>query len=118
MLSFKRRTWLMVAAIAATFVVAGGLHLYRVARVGSGFSAEILCGGVFVSGRDAGEVKAKDLTGQGYELLRFFGQTINPGAKTVTASAYGFAPQTALYRDGLGCTLIDGASAAALGAEA
>ncbi|MGE3528954.1 MAG: serine hydrolase domain-containing protein, partial [Methyloceanibacter sp.] len=66
----------------------------------------------------AGEVRAKDLTGQGYELLRFFGQTIDPGAKTVTASAYGFAPQTALYRDGLGCTLIDGASAAALGAEA
>ncbi len=108
----------MLAAIAATLVVAAGFHAYRVARVGSGFSAELLCGGVFVSGRAAEDVKAKDLTGPGYELLRFFRQTIDPDEKRVTASAYGFAPQTAVYREGLGCTLIDGRNEAELREEA
>jgi CubicO group peptidase (beta-lactamase class C family) len=100
----------MLAAIAAAGIVGAGLHVYRVARVGSGVSAEILCGGVFVSGREADDVIAKDLSGPGYELLRFFQQTIDTGEKRVTASAYGLAAQTAIYREGLGCTLIDGKS--------
>ena len=50
--------------------------------------------------------------------MRFFRQTIDRDEKRVTASAYGFAPQTAIYRDGLGCTLIDGAREAEAHAEA
>ena len=108
----------MLAAITAAGIVAGGLYAYRVARVGSGFSAEILCGGVFVSGREPDDVKAKDLSGPGYELLRFFQQTVEREATRVTASAYGFAAQTAVYREDLGCTLIDGDSEAELREEA
>lgn len=108
----------MLAAIAAAGLVAGGFYAYRVARVGSGFSAEILCGAVFVSGRAAEEVKANDLSGPGYELLRFFQQTVERDSKRVTASLYGFAAQTAIYREGLGCTLVDGKSEADLRAEA
>lgn len=108
----------MLAAIAVAVVVGGGLHAYRVARVGAGFSAEILCGGVFVSGRAPEEVKAKDLSGPGYELLRFFSEAIEYDKKRVTASAYGLAAQTAIYREGLGCTLIDGGSEAKLRDEA
>jgi hypothetical protein len=96
----------MFAAIAIAAIVAAGLYAYRVALVGSGFNAEILCGGVFVSGRDAEDVKAKDLSGPGYELLRFFQQTIERDKRRVTASLHGFAAQTAIYREGLGCTLI------------
>ena len=75
----------MLAAIGAALIVAAGFHAYRVARVGSGVSAELLCGGVFVSGRAAEDVKAKDLTGPGYELLRFFQETIDRDGKRVTA---------------------------------
>src|SRR5262245_1244189 len=118
MISFKRRTWLMLAAIAAAAIVAAGFHAYRIARVGSGASAELLCAGVFVSGRAPDDVKANDLTGPGYELLRFFQQTIDRDGRRVTASAYGLGSQTAVYRDGLGCTLIDGVSEAELRKEA
>src|SRR5262245_38991313 len=118
MLSFKRRTWLMLAAIAAAAIVAAGFHAYRIARVGSGFSAELLCGGVFVSGRTPEDVKANDLTGPGFELLYFFQQMIDRDLRRVSASAYGFGPQTAVHRDGLGCTLIDGASEAELREQA
>ena len=108
----------MLAAIAATLIGAAGFHAYRVARVGSGFSAELLCGGVFVSGRAPEDVNTNDLTGPGYELLRFFHATIDRDKKHVSASAYGFGSQTAVYRQGLGCTLIDGPSEAELRGEA
>src|SRR5262245_36445182 len=118
MISFKRRTWLMLAAIAAAAVAAAGFHAYRIARIGSGASAELLCAGVFVSGRAPEDVKANDLTGPGYELLNYFQQTIDRERKRVTASAYGLGSQTAVYREGLGCTLIDGVSEAELRKEA
>ena len=59
-----------IAAVAAVVVVAP--WAYRVALVGSGFSAEILCGGVFISGRDEAAVRSEDLSGPGYALLRLF----------------------------------------------
>ena len=114
----KRRIWLWLAGLAVAGLVAGGFHVYRVARVGSGFSAEIMCGGVFVSGRTPEDVKTADFGAPGYELLRFFGQAVEREGKRVTASAYGLAPQTAIYRDGLGCTLLGGRSEKALRAEA
>lgn len=113
----KRKTWLMLAAIAMVAIVAGSLHAYRVARVGSGVSAEILCGAVFVSGRAPDDVRAHDLSGPGYELLRFFDQTVHRAEKSVTASVRGIAAQTAIYREGLGCTLIDGKGEEALRAQ-
>ncbi len=114
----KRKTWLWLVAIAAALVVAGSLHAYRLARVGSGFSAEILCGGVFVSGRVPEDVKTQDLSGPGYEPLRLFRHTVERDKERVTASLYGLAAQTAIYRQGLGCTLIDGRGEDALREEA
>jgi CubicO group peptidase (beta-lactamase class C family) len=97
--------------------VVAASRVYRTALVGSGFSAEMLCAAVFVSGRDAASVRASDLTGPGYELLRFFTPEVGRDAQRVTSSAYGFAPQTAIYREGLGCTLIDGKTEAELRGE-
>jgi CubicO group peptidase (beta-lactamase class C family) len=116
--SSRRKVWLWLAAalllvIAAAAVVAGP-RAYRTALVGSGFSAEMLCGAVFVSGRDEGNVRSNDLTGPGYELLRFFAPEVERDAGRVTSSAYGVAPQTAIFREGLGCTLIDGKTEAEL----
>lgn len=118
----RRKVWLWLAALAlaalAALAIWEGPRLYRTALVGSGFSAEILCGGVFVSGRAPAAVEAEDLTGPGYEPLRYFQTRIDAETKTVAASAYGLARQTAIYRDGLGCTLLDGKTAAELRAAA
>ncbi|MGH6832911.1 MAG: serine hydrolase domain-containing protein, partial [Methyloceanibacter sp.] len=108
----------MGAAILVAGAVAAGPFAYRVALVGSGYSAEILCAGVFVSGRGEAAVRAEDLTGPGYELLRFFRQEVERDERRVTASLHGFAAQTAIFRDGLGCTLIDGRTEDELRAEA
>ena len=101
-----------IAAVAA--VVAVAPWAYRIALVGSGFSAEILCGGVFISGRDESAVTSEDLSGPGYALLHLFHKTIDLNEKRVTASLFGLAEQTAIFRDGLGCTLIDGREEEAL----
>ncbi len=88
----RRKAWLwLAAAILVATALAAGLRVYRIAVIGSGFSAEILCGAVFVSGRDEAAVKAEDLSGPGYELLRFFRQRVERDKKRVIASAYGLA---------------------------
>ena len=115
----RRKAWLwLAAAIVIAGAVAAGPFAYRTALVGSGYSAEILCGGVLVSGRDEAAVRAEDLTGPGYELLRFFRRKVEPDNRRVTASFHGWATQTAVFRDGLGCTLIDGRREDDLRAEA
>jgi CubicO group peptidase (beta-lactamase class C family) len=119
--SARRKLWLWpTAGLLFALIIAallGGPRAYRTALVGSGFSAEMLCGAVFVSGRDAASVRASDLTGAGYELLRFFTPQVEQNAQRVTASAYGLAPQTAIFREGLGCTLLDGKTEAELRGE-
>ena len=110
---FKTLLWL-VAAIALAMMVATGLRAYGTGLVGSGYSAEILCGAVFVSGRDEGTVTAEDLTGPGFELLRYFRKRVERDEKRATASFHGLASQTAVFRDGFGCTRLDGETEAGL----
>jgi hypothetical protein len=93
----KRRTalFLLLAAVIAACVILG-TRLYRTALLGSGVTAQILCAGVFVSGRDPQSLLAEDLTGKGYELLSYFQHDVDRDAKRVSASAYGVARQTAI----------------------
>ena len=92
--------------------------LYRVALLGSGYMAHTLCSGMFVSGRDLNDVMAPELAGAGSGELAYFQAAPDHEARTVSASAYGFAAQTAIFRDGLGCTLVAGKSEADLRAQA
>jgi hypothetical protein len=105
----SRSFWLMLAAIV--LASAGAIvipRVYGVAQLGSGYMTQILCTGMFVSGRSFEDVMAEDLSGPGLGLLALFQPTVDRKAKTVTASAYGIGQQTAIYRDGLGCTRLDG----------
>jgi hypothetical protein len=115
----SRSFWLMLAAVLA--VTAGAIvvpRVYSVALLGSGYMTQILCTGMFVSGRSEDEVIAEDLSGPGLGLLVFFQPTVDHKAKTVTASAYGIGRQTAIYREGLGCTRLDGDDEQSLRAQA
>jgi hypothetical protein len=118
-LGVSRKVWL--GLVVVLLVAAAGIALpriYRTALLGSGFMAQTLCDGLFISGRDPQSLLDEDLTGKGYELLVFFQPEIARDAKRVTASAFGVGRQTAIFRDGLGCTLLDGHSEAELEAEA
>ena len=97
---------LVILIAAAAFF--GGPPLYRIALLGSGYMAEQLCAGLFVSGRSFDHVMAEDLSGPGLDALALFTPRVDETAKTVRASPFGvgIAGQTAVFRNGLGCTLI------------
>ena len=109
--------WLMVALL-----VAGGAlvapSLYRTAVLGSGVMAQLLCSGTFVSGRNPAAVVTEDLSGPGYEPLSFFQWHVERENKRVTASLFGLGERSALFRDGLGCTLSIDRTEAELSAQA
>lgn len=115
LLGLSRSFWIMLAAIVA--VTAGGIVLppvYRIALLGSGYMAQILCGGIFVSRRDFEDLMREDLTGPGLGGLRLFTPSVDNQARSVSAATFGIARQTSIFREGLGCTLIHHKTAASL----
>jgi CubicO group peptidase (beta-lactamase class C family) len=97
--------WLLAASVIAVGVV-GAPSLYRTAVLGSGFMAQLLCSSTFVSHRDPQAILSEDMAGPGYELLQFFQPHVEREAKRVTASMYGLGGRTAIFREGLGCSLL------------
>lgn len=94
---------LIVLAIAALFA-----WLYiappELIRVGSGYSAKIVCSNVFIAGRDANEVLAIDVQAPGHPLLRLMRVSVDKNRGTVSAGLFGFLGKSvAVARDGLGC---------------
>ena len=111
-----------IAIVVVFLAVLSAVHFvpqaYRIALLGSGFMAQTLCAGVFVSKRDPDTIRAEELSGPRYELLRFFQPSIDRARQTVRASLYGIAERISVYREGLGCTLAIGKTPDELRAEA
>ncbi len=73
-------------------------------RVGTNYSAKIVCSNVFIARRDAQEVLAVDVQAPGHPLLKHVSVSVDPEAQSVSAKLLGiFAPATSQYREGLGC---------------
>lgn len=85
--------------------------LWRVGRVAAGFKAKILCSGVFVSQRDPDRILSEDLDGRRFPVLRTVAVDIDFGRGFVTARALGLIRRTAIFRPGLGCSLLDSSAA-------
>lgn len=69
----------------------------------SGYNAKILCSCLFVSEMDKHKATTEDL---GFSLLWLASNKIDYNAKTVKSHVLGMHYKTAVYREGLGCTLI------------
>ena len=116
--SLRRPIFLLALLFLVVAAGVWGPAVYRTVLLGSGFMAQTLCAGIFVSGREAKDVLAQELSGPRYELLRFFQPAIDREQKSVSASAYGLGSRTSIFRDGLGCTLVIGTTEEALRSEA
>jgi CubicO group peptidase (beta-lactamase class C family) len=97
-------------------LAAGGYFALQLGYVGTGFTAKMLCSGVFVSGRRAADVLAQDIAPNDPGILHFIRADIDSAARRVHASFLGLRAQTAVFRDGLGCTLTGASPAQALAA--
>src|SRR3984957_6205590 len=71
----------------------------------SGYGCKILCSGVFVAGRTPESVIREDL---GSFPLNLGTYTVDRADSSVTGSVLGMATRVALYRSGLGATLVNG----------
>ncbi|MEN3149419.1 serine hydrolase [Neorhizobium sp. IRAMC:178] len=111
----------VLGGVIVVGLVGLGVWLYtsppELLRVGSGYSAKIVCSNVFLAGRDSGEVLAVDVQAPGHPLLRLMRVSVDRMEKRVHAALLGiFAGSDAVYREGLGCAVVpDGTPAAAAG---
>jgi len=97
---------LIVLAVAALFA-----WLYvappELIRVGSGYSAKIVCSNVFIAGRDPKEVLAVDVQAPGHPLLRLMRVSVDKNRGTVSAGLLGvLGKSVAVARDGVGCASV------------
>ncbi|NOD48097.1 MULTISPECIES: serine hydrolase [unclassified Ruegeria] len=100
-----------------TFVGGAGLIGYLLVappdllKVGTNYSAKIVCSNVFIAGRDPDEVLAVDVQAPGHPLLKQVSIDVDQEAQSVQARLFRFfAPATSQFREGLGCTNVHDAA--------
>jgi CubicO group peptidase (beta-lactamase class C family) len=102
----KSRSFMKLLTAGLAVMLAAGVVGYykigKIALVGTGYNAKILCSSVFVSGRNPADVEKVDL---GATASIPFTNEIDLSRRTASATLFGLYKQTAVYREGLGCTL-------------
>ncbi|MCU0420772.1 MAG: beta-lactamase family protein [Cyclobacteriaceae bacterium] len=96
----------VIRILWGTLVVAlvyGVSYLWRALPIISGYGAKNLCSCVFVAGRDANEVISQEL---GNGMLAYGSYAIDRTDSSASGSVFGLAARKAIYREGLGCTLV------------
>ncbi len=108
-----RKRWLLAAALPVV-AVAVFLSVSDTARrftfhgttMLTAVAAKLACSGAYLMGRAPDEVVARDLQRFYGPWLNYTGFDFEEETRTVNASFFGLAKRTAVYRDGLGCTLM------------
>ncbi|MCW5909499.1 MAG: serine hydrolase [Cyclobacteriaceae bacterium] len=95
-----KRSILVIVLIVVGY---GVRYAWQALPIISAFGAKDLCTCVFLNGRDADDVRKQEL-GAGLQSLGSFG--LNTTDSTVTGTVFGLAKRKAIYRKGLGCTLV------------
>ena len=83
------------------------VRFWRLAAIGSAYKAKILCTAVFGAGHDLDPRRAPEVSSDSYWILRFFRAHIDRDRRSVTVSLAGLRPRLAVYRNGLGSTLVE-----------
>lgn len=82
-------------------------YLWRLVSAATGVEAKLLCSGVFVSDRAPNAVISEDLQHE----VNFIRLNVDAAGNTVTATAFGLIKREAVYREGLGATLVTDSTA-------
>ena len=122
MTDWLRRPSLWLGAVAVLVAAAGYLTPYGGVAihglpVGTGVAAELACSGVFVSDRTLDDVVQKDIRRLS-PLTGMNRYALNRANRSVSVTALGLVTRTAIYRPGIGCTLLVDSNAQALRAQA
>ncbi len=102
------RAGLACIAIGVLGAVAVTLwYAQRALPVGTGYAAKYLCSSTFISEREPERVFEEDIKPVN-PLAHVVRWNIDENEKTVTASVFGLFRSRAIYREGVGCTLVRG----------
>ncbi len=96
-----------IIVIISLIVLAGSafyIFLYPKFEIISGYNAKILCSCMFVTGLSQDQAEKVDI---GFGPLWLASNTVDEKDKIVRSNVLGMHPKVAVYREGLGCTLIN-----------
>lgn len=96
--------WVLLALLFLAGV--GGYQLRRIVLIGTAYKAKSLCSAMYVSGREEGTILGEDLGSDQPAILRYVGVEVDEGNRSVSAALFGLARRKAVFREGLGCTLL------------
>jgi len=91
------------AIILLLLLVVGGFYLFPRLPVINGFAAKKTCSCTFIADRSLASIQESDLQ---IFPVNYTTNRIDKEEKTVKTSLFGIGERTAVYRNGLGCTLL------------
>jgi CubicO group peptidase (beta-lactamase class C family) len=80
------------------------LFLYPRLEVISGYNAKVMCSCSFITGLSEKKIEEEEL---GFSVLWLASNKIDREKQQVHSSVWGMHPKTAVYREGLGCSLVN-----------
>ena len=100
-----------IVGVLLVLIIAGALLLWlkppALLRVGSNYSAKIVCSNVFLAGRDPEEVLRVDVQAPGISILKQMRVSVDRERGVVRAGFFGMIGDgLAQYRPGRGCTVL------------
>lgn len=101
--------FLLLLVVVVITGVAGWLYAAPPAliRVGTAYSAKMVCSNHFLAGRDAQQVLTVDVQAPGHPLLRYITVDVDDESGVVSAKLLGFFGESkALHRKGAGCSSV------------
>ncbi|WP_020566629.1 serine hydrolase domain-containing protein [Neolewinella persica] len=101
-ISPRLRLWLISLSLLAAVLFAAFLWLRPLLHIGSGYAAKHACSCHFLQGRELAEISEHDLN---FSVLGF--ASLSKQGQEVRSSFLGLVPRRAVFREGVGCTLIN-----------
>ncbi len=103
-MSFKKIFLRSLIVILFAAILYGVYYASRAFPILAGYGAKNLCSCVALGGRQPEDVISNELSSTTLSLGTF---AFNPEDSSATGSVFGFAKRKAIYRKGLGCTLLN-----------
>ncbi|OAV43249.1 serine hydrolase [Lewinella sp. 4G2] len=97
-----RRRWLAFFAVLIVVLFAAFLWVRPLLNIGAGYAAKHACSCHFLQGRELGEISEQDLN---FSVLGY--ASLSASEDRVKATFFGLVPRVAVFRPGIGCTLIN-----------
>lgn len=110
----RKKILLSIGLFVLILLLLGVWYAWRAFPIISGYGAKNMASAIYLQHRKPVDILKEDLGSFPLSLGTF---TVNEADSSVTGSVWGFAKRKAIYRKGLGCTLVNGYSEAKIRAQ-